>query len=349
MSVSRLQNSSASVIGVLVMLTGLPAAAIEPVPDSAGWRGLLIAGAGYVDVRSNLLVGNRLIDVGRPVIDSIGQRPRSSDTIHPVLTGEVNYTFGNGWQTFLGTSLEDAVTLDAVTQFGARRNLAGAGTIQIGVLFSGIQTLAWEDPYAEGIPRHETDRDSTGARLQWDRILGSAFELTLSYRDIDFESERSGQGVASVDCNTSCQSQLRRDGDEYSFDLSYLFRLGNGRNHLLRPAVRYMVDDRDGDAVASSSYRLQLTYAYVRPTYTMTGNVLYGATRRDESNPLFGVRTNTDRLAVNATLFYRIPTATGRWQAVANVLWGEEDSDVSFHDSELSMVSLGVLYRFGSP
>jgi hypothetical protein len=30
------------------------------------------------------------------------------------------------------------------------------------------------------------------------------------------------------------------------------------------------------------------------------------------------------------------------------VLWGEDDSDVPFHDNELFMFSLGALYRFGS-
>jgi hypothetical protein len=38
-------------------------------------------------------------------------------------------------------------------------------------------------------------------RLQWDRILGSTFRFTVSYRDIEVDTERSGQGVtASYAC-----------------------------------------------------------------------------------------------------------------------------------------------------
>jgi hypothetical protein len=153
------------------------AAAIEPIPQTPGWRGFVVMGGGYMDLKSNTVAGNNLIDIGQPVIDSVAQRPRSDDTFHPVITGEINYTFGGGWQAFFGTSLEDAVTLDGVTQLGARKDLGSdGGVLQGGFLFSGIPTQVWEDPYAEGVRRRETDRDSTGVRLEWDRILGSAFE-----------------------------------------------------------------------------------------------------------------------------------------------------------------------------
>ncbi len=169
------------------------AAAIEPIPQTPGWRGFVVMGGGYTDLKSNTVAGNNLIDIGQPVIDSVAQRPRSDDTFHPVITGEINYTFGGGWQAFFGTSLEDAVTLDGVTQLGARKDLGSdGGVLQGGFLFSGIPTQVWEDPYAEGVRRRETDRDSTGVRLEWDRILGSAFDVTFSYRDISIDTERSG-------------------------------------------------------------------------------------------------------------------------------------------------------------
>lgn len=337
------------VLGGLAMAAALPVAAVEPVPDTAGWRGFGIFGVGFTDLSSNLVAGNRMIDIGSAVNPSIYQGPRSDSTFHPVVTGEANYTFENGWQAFLGTSLEDAITLDAVTQIGVRRNLSGGGTLQAGVLFSGITTQAWDDPYAENVVRQETDRDSTGVRLQWDRILGSAFEATVSYRDISFDSERSGQGVTSVTCDATCQGLLRRDGDQVSFDVSYLYRLGPASNHLLRPSVGYTIENRDGDAVAGDSYRLQLSYVHVQRAYTFAGNIIYGQSSRDARNPLFGTRTDNDRLALSASLFYRLPASNGRWQAVANVLWGREDSDVRFHDSDLFMVSVGAMYRFGTP
>jgi hypothetical protein len=33
---------------------------------------------------------------------------------------------------------------------------------------------------------------------------------------------------------------------------------------------------------------------------------------------------------------------------MGSVLWGEDDSEVTFHDNELFMISIGAMYRFGS-
>jgi hypothetical protein len=324
------------------------AQAIEPIPTTPGWRGFVVVGGGYSDVTSNTVAGNNLIDIGEPLIDSVTQSPASDDTFHAVVTGEINYTFNGGWQAFFGTSLEDAVTLDGVTQLGVRKDLGSAGIVQGGFLFSGIPTQVWEDPYAEGVRREETDRDSTGARLQWDRVLGSAFELTFSYRDVSIDTERSGEGVTSVTCDAACRALLVRDGDQYSFDVAYLFKLGEGRRHLLRPMVRYAVDDRNGEAISSDGYRLQLSYVFLGEGYTVASNLAYGSSSFDERNPIFGVKTDADGLAVDTTLFYRLPIEGGRWQAVGSVLWGETDSDVDFHDNEIFMVTAGVMYRFGA-
>jgi hypothetical protein len=324
------------------------ASAIEPIPQTPGWRGFVVGGIGYTQVKSNLVAGNDMLEIGRDTINSVTDAARSDDAVHPIVTGEVNYTFERQWQVFFGTSLEDAVTLDGVAQFGARKDLGAPGVLQAGYLFSGIPTQAWEDPYAEGVKRKETNRDSNGVRLQWDRVMGSAFELTFSYRDIAIDREHSGQGVESVACDLACQDLLRRDGSQYSFDVSYLYKLGDGSRHLLRPMVRYTIDDRKGDAISGDSYRLQLSYVFLGQGYTVASNVAFGGSSQDARNPIFGVKTDSTRYALDSTLFYRLPTASGRWQALGSILWGKDDSKVRFHDSEVFNVNLGAMYRFGA-
>ena len=323
------------------------ALAIEPIPETPGWRGFVVGGLGYTEVKSNLVAGNGMLEIGRDTINSVNDAARSDDAVHPIVTGEVNYTFADQWQVFLGTSLEDAVTLDGVAQFGVRKDVGAPGVLQAGFLFSGIPTKSWEDPYAEGVKREETNRDSNGLRLRWDRVMGSAFELTFSYRDISIDTERSGQGVESVTCNAACQDLLRRDGDQYSFDVSYLYKLGEGSRHLLRPLLRYTIDDREGDAISGDSYRAQLSYIFLGQGYTVASNVAFGGSSQDARNPIFGVKTDSTRYAVDTTLFYRLPAASGRWQAVGSILWGQDDSDVRFHDSEVFNVNVGAMYRFG--
>lgn len=335
-------------LSILALGVAPAALAIEPIPATPGWRGFVVLGVGRTELESNFVAGNTLVEIGQPTFRSLNDGPSSDDAVHPLVTGEVNYTFANGWQAFFGTSLEDAVTLDGVTQLGARKELGSAGVLQGGLLFSGIPTETWEDPYAEGVRRKETDRDSSGARLQWDRVLGSPLQLTVSYRDISIDRERSGEGVTSVACDAACRELLVRDGDQYSFDASYLFRFGGeGRRHLVRPLVRYTVDDRDGDAISGDGYRLQLSYVFVGQGYSVASNVAYGSSSQDERNPIFGEYTDADGMAVDTTLFYRLPFESGRWQAVGSVLWGEADSDVAFHDAEILTFSLGAMYRFG--
>ncbi len=338
-----------SLFAVLVVGFAPAALAIEPIPSTPGWRGFAVLGAGYTDLESNIVAGNNLIEIGQPTISSVNQGPASDDTFHPLVTGEVNYTFAQQWQVFLGTSLEDAVTLDGVAQFGVRKDLGGSGVLQAGYLFSGIPTKVWEDPYAEDVRRRETDRDSNGVRLGWDRVLGSGFELTFSYRDISVDSEASGAGVTSVACDLACQALLRRDGDQFSFDVSYLYRPGGeGSHHLVRPMVRYTVDDREGDAIGGYAYRLQVSYVYLGDGYSVASNFAVGASSQDEDNPIFGKMTDSKRLAIDTTLFYRLPIEGGRWQAMAGVLWGKDDSDVRFHDSNLLSLNVGAMYRFGN-
>ena len=337
-----------SVFAVLAVGVAPAAMAIEPIPATPGWRGFVLAGIGYTDVNSNLVAGNGLVDVGRPEISSIFQKPRGDSAVHPVFTGEVNYTFESGWQAFFGTSLEDIVTLDSAAQLGVRRQIGDNGTLQAGMLLSAVPVEVWADPYAENVKRKTTDRDSRGLRLQWDRIMGSGAELTFSWRDVEIDDERSGQGVTSVSCDTDCQQLLRRSGDFYALNASWLFRLGEGRNHLVRPMLRYVSDDSEGAAIAGDAWRAQLSYAYATPGYTIVATGAYGQRSRDKANPLYGRRTDSSQTALELTGFYRLPTESGRWQAVAGLLWGDDDSDVNFQDSEVTSVSLSLMYRFGA-
>ena len=337
-----------SVLAVLAVGVAPAAMAIEPIPSTPGWRGFVLVGIGYTDVNSNLVAGNGLVDVGRPEISSIFQNPRSDSAVHPVFTGEVNYTFESGWQAFFGTSLEDIVTLDSAAQLGVRRQIGDNGTLQAGMLLSAVPVEVWADPYAENVKRKTTDRDSRGLRLQWDRIMGTGAELTFSWRDVQIDDEKSGQGVTSVSCDADCQNMLRRSGDLYALNASWLFRLGEGRNHLVRPMLRYVWDQSEGAAIAGDAWRAQLSYAYATPGYTIVATGAYGQRNRDEANPLYGRRTDSNQGALELTCFYRLPFESGRWQAVGGVLWGDDDSDVNFQDSEVTSVSLALLYRFGA-
>src|SRR5512140_1659096 len=101
-------HHACSLILALTASAAAPLAyAIDPIPETPGWRGFVVGGIGYTELKSNLVAGNDMLEIGRDTIHSVNDAPRSDSAVHPIVTGEVNYTFADQWQVFFGTSLED--------------------------------------------------------------------------------------------------------------------------------------------------------------------------------------------------------------------------------------------------
>lgn len=317
---------------------------IEEIPEQGGWSGFWLLGGGYTSVKSNTVVGNDIIDVGDDTVSSIFESPRSDDTVHPILGLDLKYTFGDRNQIFLGSSLEDRLTMDFANQLGWRKQTQSAGTFQIGYLLSEPAVEVWEDPYLVGTPRKETDREAGGIRFEWGNVLGSSFGFLIQTREIEIDNELSGTDPA-LGCDVQCQLLLDRDGDQNVVRLSYRYILSP--QHIFEPQIRFRDEDRDGDAIARDAWAAQISYAYFNGPWVFVGNVLYGQSEYDKPNPLYGKRQDADTFAVDGTLLYTLPTASGRWQLTGSVFIGESDSDIKFHDNELSQLAVGVIYNFG--
>ncbi len=91
-----------------------------------------------------------------------------------------------------------------------------------------------------------------------------------------------------------------------------------------------------------------MTYSYLSATWIVVANALYGESSYDKANPLYGIKQDADTRALDATMLYRLPTESGRWQLMANAVWAESDSDIHFHDNKITQVALGVIYNFGN-
>ncbi len=325
------------------LLLGFPALAIDPIPAEGGWSGFVLPGVGYMDLKSNTVSGNSIIDVEHKTVDSIFDSPKSESDFHAVFSGEVKYTLGGrGTQFFLGSSIEDLVTLDFSQGLGMRQDIGGAGTLELAVLFTGLPAEIWEDPYVEGEPRNKTDRDSQGARFRWDRIFGSDFEAELVYRDVDVDTERSGEflGLSQPD-----RDLLRRDADFMRLGLIWRRKLSDST--ILSPEVRYLNNDADGDAESYDGYGLQVAWAYLGNPLTVVGTVGYTSKSYDQANPIYGRKRDSDTWALSGTVSYRLPTASQRWSVTGIATYADEDSDIDFHDNTVLSIIGGVQYRFG--
>ncbi len=335
---------SAGAAGACMLCLPMSAAAIDPIPETPGWSGMAMFGVGYTDVKSNTVVGNDIIDVGDDTVNSIFQRPQSDDTTHPVLGLEVKYTFKGRSQVFLGSSLEDQLTMDFANQLGWRKQTDDLGTFQLGYLLSEPAVEVWEDPYLTGTPRSESDREAAGFRFEWDNVMGSSFGFLAQTREIDIENERSGTNP-ELGCDRECQLLLDRNGDQNIFRAWYRFMLAP--NQILEPQIRYRDEDRDGAAKAREALAFQLSYAYFSGPWTFVGNLIYGSSEYDRANPLYGRKQDATTVAVDATVLYTLPSSSGRWQMLGTVFVGESDSDIGFHDNELTQAAVGIIYNYG--
>ena len=221
---------------VTCCLYAIPATAIPPISEERGWSGDVVIGAGYTDVESNTIAGNDFIDGADKTIDSVNQSPSSNDSFHPLIDFEVKYTFANRNQVFVGSALEDRLTMDFANQLGWRKQTDNAGTVQVGMLFSLAPIELWEDPYLVNARRNETDMDTAGLRFEWDRVMGSGFGIVLQSREIDLDKELSGTDP-SLGCNLDCQDLLDRNGDQRVAQVYYTFVMQGG--HILQPRLRF--------------------------------------------------------------------------------------------------------------
>ncbi len=327
----------------LALLAGTALASDFRVTDTPGFSGNVLVGAGYLEMKSNLIAGNKLIDVKNKTVSSVNASPKSESDVYPFFTGEVDYTFGDRWQAYFGSSIQDLVTLDMSQRLGIRKQWDGVGVMGAAFLLSGIPAEVWEDPYQAGTPRQDTNRDSTGIQFNWFQILESNFFLQLSARDIDIDTEESGTDPALGLTPGEIRS-LRRDGTDTRATLGYRWKNGNS---LWQPELTFGNNDRDGNAVSSDSVNAKLSYSYIGDKSFLVITGAYFSTEFDKANPVYNKRTDDDGYALSASYSHKLAMGDGNWSWFGMVNYVDSDSDVNFHDATAFGVNAGLAYSFG--
>lgn len=325
----------------------LPAAALEPIPKEDGFSGFIRMGGGVLSYSGNMVAGNGMLDVSDETITSLTDSADSETTGVPAFDFEAAYTFARSrTQLFLGSTMEDVARLEAAQQLAVKQELPDKSLVSAGFLFSGIPTEVWQDPYLTGSPRQETDRDSKGAKLAFDRILGTGLQIIYTFRDIDIDEENSG---ASLGLSLADQDLLVRDGKNHGIEFLYRFNLGQGS--FVEPGVKLFDEDRDGDAMSNDGYEVRLTYLYLgNPlSVVLTGSV--GKADFDAENPIYNQTREDDLYLFGAQVYYANPFGWKpfgheNFSVYGSFAYYYEDSDINFYDTEVIMADVGVMFRF---
>jgi hypothetical protein len=333
---------------IMVIGWSAPVFSITPIPQETGFSGFINVGLGGVSVESNMVAGNSIVDISKKSIDSIFDSPNSESDVLPVLNGELAYTFGSTrTQIYIGNSFEDFIRFESASLAGLRQELKDKSIFAISYVFSGIVTEVWEDPYVQGQDRITTDRDISGLRLGYDKILGTDFELEFTWRSIDLDDERSGrtQLLPGGALTLAEAGLLDRDGDSYEVEVLYPFRFQQDK-HILAPALAYTRFDLDGDAMANDRYQGQLTYYYTGNMFDVAANLLYAFADYDETNPIYQEKREDDTYGGSLALFYKNLFDVQKLSLVGTIAGFKSDANIDFYDTSVSLFTLSVLYRF---
>ena len=179
------------------------------------------------------------------------------------------------------------------------------------------------DPAEKPARRSHLERTELSDRLMLDATEALILELGTQKTTLKEVGERAG----------------------YSRGLAHA-RFGN--KETLLPELIYVNDDRDGGAVSSDQWGVQLTYASIGARYNLilTGN--YSESDYDQTHPIYGKTRNDNGWGAGMVVFDKqLMQGLGKdWWASATVGYYESDSNINFYDSTLWTVGLGVMYRF---
>ena len=325
----------------LTLLISASAHAVSPIPDQDGFSGFLSLGLGAASVESNFLAEAIGQDLGDKNISSLGS-PDSESIALPLVAFELSYVFDGKTQLFVGNLLEDYLRLDFSTRFGVRQDLGSAGLGAVSLLASPSAIKVWENPYATGVDRDSTDRTASGIRLSWDKIMGTGLEIRVSTREIDIDDEESGTGLGLTAAEIA---SLDRNGDQNTLNVSYLF--GDSKTSKFLVGVSSTEADLDGDAMSYDSTSFELTWLYTPDkALKVVTNLVVGSRDYDAVHPVFGEKADMDFSAFSVTGFFPGLWGFKDWVPNALLVVGRDDSDVSFFDSEVTIVGFGFINRF---
>jgi hypothetical protein len=323
-----------------------PALALDKIADEKGFSGFVDLGVATGSIESNFLA--RLagidLDLGDGTIDNFGS-PNDKSITTPALNLTVKYAFSNlKTQVSFGNDLADFLQYDRSTVLALRHDFDSIGRLQVGLLTSAFpQTEVWADPYVIGETRRDTKRSSTGARLTWDRIFGSQFELKVQSREIELDDENSG---VELGLSASDRNLLSREGDVMRAELGYLVVMAEG-SHVLRPSVAYIDRDLDGDAMSQDGYEVILSYLYNnKSSFRLVNNIAYSSLEGDVENPIFNEVNDADQIVFASRAFFPGLFGLETWEPNVSFIWGESDSDVDFNDTAGWTLSLGIGREF---
>ena len=336
-------------IAVVVSAMAIPAMALDPMPEEAGFGGFVNLGVGGGSIESNFLarVPGIDVDLSSETIHDLGN-PDDESIVLPAVNYSLGWTFADKkTRVLLGSDLESFLRFEAFTMLAVRHDFDNIGNMQLSLLASSVPGVeVWADPYLLGENRKNTEYSSTGGRFTWDKIFGSNFEVKASTRKVEIDDENSGAQLVSNGVITAAESKLLdREGDVTRVEAAYVARFGDGA-HIVRPAVAYIDRDLDGGAMSQDGVELWVNYTYKNSDIRWVSSVMYQKLDGDKVNPIFNKVNDEDVYGFASQIFFPGAFGLENWTPNVGFVWADSDSDIDFNASRAWTVNAAMFYKF---
>ncbi|MET4692707.1 DUF2860 domain-containing protein [Endozoicomonas lisbonensis] len=243
-------------------------------------------------------------------------------------------------QFYLGSDRADVALGRFHTEIGYRHSLQKNGVISASVIPGVFPNKTWQDPFATGQKRKETDISIQALRVQFNNIMSSGFSLEVAGGKQTLERERSGQATF----DTETRKLLNREGTIFFAEGAYRFPVS--RTLFLRTGLNHTRLDADGDAMSYHANAVELGLFTRWQQSSMAFNLSYQINRHDKSNPVFSKKQKDNQWGAFLAYSYDEPFGWTNWELASLSGYSKKDSNIDFYDEDSLMVSVGMTYNF---
>jgi hypothetical protein len=319
----------------------------EPIPNSKGWNGYVRLGVGYLHFRNNQVAQFMSYRLNETQIESIDEVPTPQNTALLTFPLEIGYTFvPYKTHIFIGNQIEDLIRFDVTQQLGFKQRLWSFGTLHTGLLYTGLPTKVWEDPFLTNAERTATARTAFGYLVALDQIGGSGFRVQYAYRDVRLKTERSG---ASLNLVSEDQALLDRNGAMHSVKIWYRFFFQ--QKHRVSPELELISDKRKGEARSRTNYHLAVNYIRNFKKLMFISNARIGWSTYDAVHPVYGVKQFDRKYGLTISTFVANPWnyklfGDKPWRFVFTAGYNYVDANIEFYQQRGLLLQTGLFTRW---
>ena len=321
-----------------------PVQAQQPMPRESGFSGYIELLGAYISTNSQLDTDNE-----NRQTDSLDKSGKRVHKFRPFPLGLISYTFADiRTQLYVGLLPENVAQGQFQVEAGIRHDLTdGTGLRAAFIPVTPLEPETWKDPFVINQNRQKTDITSYGIKLAAENIKDRGLSFRFAWVRATIDDEQSGQFLISQPdsfLTLADLDDLERDSNLYRFTGEYSLRLG--QRIRLKPILRYIRNDADGNANSFHGLSPQLSLSYFHNQLQATLNASVNTEWYDDTHPVFDKTRKDFNLSLFAILGYREPfnLRNFRFDWFNGIF--QQNSNINFFESTSWLTALGVGYEF---